>query len=191
MNPFNTVIIQPFSDGRFCILHYKERNGPAVFATMMIGGLAYQAYSTYQQGKQAAEVGKYQQQQYLQEAEATRQAGQYESREKRKEGQRLIAQQVAQAGAQGGQITGSNLAILAETAKEIEADALMIQHNYDVKATQLKNEGAIAAYQGRSARSAARIRTFAKLGTGLGSMYFMGGMRPFGLNPPKSLYGTV
>ena len=89
-----------------------------------VGGMALSYQQTIQEGKDAAELAKIQQQQLDAQAKSVDEAGQFESREKRKEGKRAIASQIAQMSANGGQITGSNLAIVANTAKVFEGDAL-------------------------------------------------------------------
>jgi len=136
-------------------------------------GIGLSAYSTLEEGKEQAELGKIAQRQYIAEAKATEQAGQYESREKRKEAARAKASQIAQMAAQGGEITGGNITILADTAKNYEADARVIMRNYQLSATQLRNQGMLAAYQGRLARRSSRIRAFADTATGIGTMYLL------------------
>jgi len=84
------------------------------------------------------------------------------------------AAQIAQMSARGGRITGSNLLLLTDTAREFEADAGMIMYNYQLKATQLRTAGAIARYQGQVARRASRIRATADILGGAGKMYMMG-----------------
>ena len=125
------------------------------------------AYASYAEGEQVNEVSRLQRDQLYSQAEETQHAGQVEAREKRKEGQRLMAQQVAQAGAQGGTITGSALSVLAETAGEIESDATMIQRNAMAEADQLRMQGDIYRYAGRTARRTARIRGATQLTTNI------------------------
>ena len=140
------------------------------------GGAGLSAYNTLEEGKEQAKLGKIQQQQLNAEAKATEQAGQYESRQKRKEGQRLKATQIAQMSAQGGTMTGTSMGLVADSAKEIEADALIISRNYGLEATRLRNRGALAAYEGRVARRASRIRATADTASTIGQMYLMGGV---------------
>lgn len=128
---------------------------------ILAAGMGLQAYSTLEEGKQAAELGKISQAQYDAEARATKDAGNYASREQRKEGQRLMATQMAQAGAQGGSLSGSNLTIMANSAKEMEMDAMVISRNYTLEANKLTQQGAMARYQGQLARRNSRIRALA------------------------------
>ena len=150
------------------------------------GGMGLSAYNTIEEGKEAASLSKIGQQQLNAEAKAAEQAGAYESREKRKQGQRLKAAQIAQMNAQGGTLTGSNLRLLADTASEVEADALVISRNYGLRATQLRNEGSLMRYQGRLARRNARVRAAANTMSSIGGMYLMSGAG--GKTTPKTNY---
>ena len=159
--------------------HY--RFGP-VLAVVAAAGIGLSAYGTLEAGKQEAELGKIQQQQLDAEAKATEQAGQYESRLKLKEGIRTGASQIAQMLANGGLLTGSNLQILADTAYEYNADAMVISRNYGLQATQLKNQGKLAAYEGRLARRNSRVRALGDVLTGAALMGVAGGI---GKGAPK------
>jgi len=145
-----------------------------IAAGAAVVGMGMSAYATLEEGKQTDELSKISQRQYEAEAKAAEQAGQYESREKRKEAQRAKATQIAQMSANGGLLTGSNLLILAETAKNYEDDALVIARNYKVEATRLRNRGAIIRYQGQVAKRNSRIRAFTGVMTGIGSMGLKG-----------------
>jgi hypothetical protein len=164
------------------------------FLGMGVASMAFSAYSTLEEGKEAAKLGKIAQMQYNAEAEAAREAGQYESREKRKEAQRFRAKQIARMYANGGLLTGSNLTILADTAAEFEMDAVLIQHGYDVEAVRLRNQGSLAAYQGRLTRRASRMRAFGMGMSGaanIGAMYYAGqfGSTKSRVTPKSSTYG--
>jgi len=137
-------------------------------------GMGLSLYGTLEEGKEAAREGKFAQIQYGMQAKAAEEAGQYESREKRKEGQRKKGAMVAEMSAKGGNITGSNLIGLADTAKEYEADARMIMRNYKGEANRLRNIGAVYAYQGRVARRASRIRALTNLMNPLGLLMLQG-----------------
>jgi len=121
-------------------------------------GIGLSVYGTLQGGKAAAEEGKIIQAGKYAEAKEQERAGEYESRQKRREKARTIGAMIAQTGAKGTTLTGTNLTSIANTAAEIEADAWMLWRNRKVAAAQLKYEGDIARYQGRVARRASRIR---------------------------------
>lgn len=139
-------------------------------------GLALSFKQTLEAGKDAAELAKIQQQQLLAQSKSVREAGQFESREKRKQAKRAQASQIAQMAANGGAITGSNLSILASTAREFESDALVITRNFGIRAMELRNKGTLVRWQGRLARRSARIRGFANLASGIGTMFLMSKM---------------
>jgi len=140
-------------------------------------GIGLSAYGTLKEGKEAAKAGEFAQKQYEAEAAAVTLAGQIESREKRKEAVRARSAAIAQMYAQGGQITGSKLISLTDSAIEYEADARMITRNYGVEAARLRTAGAWAAYQGRVARRASRIRALANA-LGQGSKAYAGAGKP-------------
>ena len=145
-------------------------------AGAMAAGMGLSAYGTLEAGKEAARAGKTAQQQYEQEAKATRYAGQYASRLKRIEARRAKAKRIAQIGAGGGLLTGTKLLSLADEAVAYESDARVVMHNYQLRATGLRNQGILARYQGRMARWSSRIRAFANMGKSAGSLYALGSM---------------
>lgn len=145
----------------------------AIALTAMIGGQALSAYSTLAGGKEAAEAGKLQQQQFEAEAQAASLAGREEAYLKRKEGRRLTASQIAAFSASGSGLVGSNLVVMAETARNVEMDALTIQRNAQVRAIGLRQQGALARYEGQLARRNARIRAFSDTASFAGKSYLM------------------
>ena len=149
--------------------------GMALAAGAMVGGMGLSYYATTSEGKEAAKLGKIAQQQYDAEALATEQAGQYESREKRKEGARVKATRIADILATGGTLTGSSLTKIVDEAGEYEADARMISRNYGLQASQLRFTGAMERYKGQVARRASRIRATANLLSSAGMMGMSGG----------------
>ena len=148
-------------------------------AQLAIGaaGLGLQYKQTLDEGKQAAKLGKLQQQQLNAQAKSEEEAGQYASREKRKEAKRAQASQIAQMAANGGAITGSNLLLLSDTAKAYEDDALIMYRNYKQRAVGLRNKGALAKWQGDLARRNSRIRGLSNLGTQIGTAYLLGAFK--------------
>ena len=145
----------------------------ALAALAMAGGTALSAYSTIQGGKEAAETGKIQQQQLENEAKSEQLAGLDESGLKRKEGRALTASQIAAISASGGGMVGSNLVLMAESAKNVEMDASIISRNADLRAKSLRQQGAWARYEGQLARRNARMRAFANVAQSAGQAYLM------------------
>ena len=142
-------------------------------AAISIIGMGISAYSSYQQGQQAAELGEAQQAAYEAEAQAVVQAGAEESRLKREEGRGFLASQIALVSATGGGMVGSNLVVMAESARRIETDALTIERNAQTRAKFLRTRGAFARYEGQLARSNARIRALAGGMRSAGQLYGM------------------
>lgn len=139
----------------------------------IIGGMGLSAYSTIMGGKEAAEIGKLQQQEYETEAQAAVMAGAEEARAKRKEGRRLLASQIAAISASGGGLVGSNLVIMAESARNVEADALTIERNAQIRARALRKRGEWARYEGKLDKRRARMRAFTDILGKAGQSYLM------------------
>lgn len=177
---FQIVELKP---GWFIRLPYGMKLGqcrnirfePMTMAMIMIGvGGGMSAYSTVQGGKHAAEVGKAQQEAFEGEAGAQVTAGAEAAGLKRKEGRELLASQIAAVSASGGGMVGSNLVVMAESARNVETDALTIERNAQTRAKALRTRGAFARHEGQLARRNARIRAAAgglKTGAKLYGLY--------------------
>jgi len=140
---------------------------------MIAGGAALSAYSTIQGGKEAAEQGKLQQQQFEAEAKAELMQGSEAAFLKREEAKRMTASQIAAISASGSGFVGSNLVVLAESARNAELDAGMIERNSQVNAQSLTVRGKLARYEGQLARRNARMRAFANILGTAGQAYLM------------------
>jgi hypothetical protein len=136
-----------------------------------LAGMGLSAYSTIKEGKAAEELGEAQQAAFEGEAQAAVLAGAEESRLKRKEGRELLASQIATISASGGGFAGSNLAVMAESAKNVEMDALTIERNTQTRAKSLRTRGAFARYEGDVARRRSQFRALSGGLKGIGSMY--------------------
>ena len=148
----------------------------AASAPFSLVGAGISAWSTLEGGKEAADMGKQALLQAREEAKATRAAGAYASREKRKEGQQYKGTAIANMVARGGMLNGSNIEILAESAANFEADARLIAHNYKVEANRTLQQGLWARYQGQVERRASRIRAFGNLMGDVGRIAAMQGI---------------
>lgn len=144
----------------------------AIGLTALVGGQALSAYSAIQGGQEAAEMGKLQQQMFEGEARAEVMAGAEAAGLKRKEGRRLLASQIATASVSGG-LVGSNLVIMAESARNVEMDALTIERNAQTRAKSLRTRGEFARYEGQLARRRARTRAFAGAAKTAGQLYLL------------------
>lgn len=148
-------------------------------------GMGISAFASIKEGEQANAAGMWQEKVANAEAKATEQAGQYESREIRKNAERAQAAMIASTYATGGIMSGSKLIGLADQAREYEADARVTMNNYQLKATGLRQQGAMARIQGKQARTAGYLRAAGSAAQGIGSMYLLGaggGKLPFGAN---------
>jgi len=145
----------------------------ALAIASIVGGSALSAYSAYESGEYAEEMGELQRQQYEAEAQAEVMAGAEAARAKREEGKRLAASQIAAVSASGGGLVGSNLVVMAESARNVESDALTIERNAQTKAKFLRTKGAFAEYEGQLAKRNARMRGLSNLLGTLGSAYLM------------------
>ena len=140
-------------------------------AVLFAVGTGFEITETLAQGKQAARIGKRNQEILEEEARVTEEVGLFESGEKRLEGKRLLASQIAQAGAQGGALTGTTLTLLADSAIEIERDARIITRNARLRAKGLRQQGAIERFEGQAARRASRVRAFSIGLKGAGKLF--------------------
>jgi hypothetical protein len=170
-SPFRTVYYKTFSDGRICVLHWKNRYGPLA-VPLMLAGIGMQAYGQYQAGEEANAVAQYNQQVKQREAEAEEQKAIIQSRKQAQEASRRIAEIRAGFGISGVASTaGTPLAILAEQTRQSELENREIGYEGTQQSTRLRNEGEMIAYEGRSARRASRIGAGATLLTGFGKVY--------------------
>ncbi len=139
----------------------------------IIGGQALSSYSTLQGGKEQAEAGKLQQQQFNAEAAAESVSGREAAYLKRQETRRMTASQIAAISASGTGLVGSNLVVIAESARNAEIDALTMERNSQIKVQSLKQRGRLARYEGQLAHRNARLRTFADIAGTAGKSYLM------------------
>lgn len=168
----NWVIQVPDHFGFWDLAHY--RFDPATLALIAIGGgTALSTFSTLEEGKEYAEAGKLEQQRLEAEAAATEQASLHEQKLIQEEAKRTKAAQIANIYAQGGALTGSKLLMVADTARNYEADKLVTARNYGIKIGQLRTAGRVARYQGQMGRRTARMRALAGTASSLGSTYLM------------------
>ncbi len=145
-------------------------------------GMGMSAYSSIQQGKAAAAAGEAQKAAYEGEAQAVIMGGAEEAALKRKEGRALAAANIALVSASGGGMVGSNLVVMAESAKNVEMDALTIERNAQTRAKSLRGTGAFAKYEGQLARRNARMRMV--------SEGFKGASRLYGMYKGYGSFGT-
>ena len=144
---------------------------PAIPYIFMAAGAGMSAYSTVQAGKAADEMAEAQRLAFEGEAGAEVTAGAEAAGLKRKEGRALLASQIAAVSASGGGMVGSNLVVMAESARNVETDALTIERNAQTRAKSLRTRGAFAQFEGQLARRSSRIRATAGALKTAGQLY--------------------
>jgi hypothetical protein len=175
------------------ILHW--RFDPITIALAVGGGI--QAVSSIQQGRAARQAGETQdaiaQRNALlaeRQAEAEQQAAVEAARQQEREGEAFKGRQIAALAKSGVQIArGTPLALVVETAENLEADRLNILREGAISAAQRRGQADILRVQGASAkargRAASRAATLASVGTilttvgAVGKSRFDRGRKPF------------
>jgi len=107
-----------------------------VAGAVAIAGTLYSAYSSSQASAKAASESR-------QAAKEAKDLAQYEATLFRARGTKLISQQRALYGKAGVQMWGSPLEVMADTAAELEADALAIEKGGTTKARQLLGQAKV------------------------------------------------
>jgi hypothetical protein len=149
--------------------------GQAISYILQGGGTALSSISYAEEGHEANKMGKLQQQQYNAEAEAVRISGRDEGSVKREEAERFKTSQIANISANRGAISGSNLILVMDSARNFELDALTIERNYMTQAGKLVQAGHLVRYEGQMAQKAGRMKSWSNaLGSAgqAGSQYY-------------------
>jgi hypothetical protein len=166
-NPFKDKQYRLYSDGRVCILEWKNRHGPV---PLLLAGAGLQAYGQYQAGEEANAVAKYNQQVKEREAQAAEQQSLVQSRKQAQAAARQMSELQAGLGASGAVTTaGAPLSIISEQAQQSELENLEIGYEGLQEASKLREEGKMIRREGKTARRAARIQAGASLLTGFGT----------------------
>ena len=141
--------------------------GSVLMADAAILASGISAYSTLQQGQFAAGMADYNAKVMAQEAESTEEAGEYETRDMRREKRMLIAKQLTSF-AKGGVVpsAGTPLNLGAKTAGLAEMDIRMTQYGYGLSASQALSRGRIEKAYGKSQKRASRWQAGTTLLTG-------------------------
>ncbi len=168
---------------------------PAAIALVAIGS-AMSAYGQYRQGEAAKAAGSFNEDVAAANAEAARKKAAYEEEIQRDKLKKIMGRQRTLYAKAGVNIDeGSPLLMLMETAEEAERDAQAIRYGGDVAATQMLNQGRMAAFQGEQAYKAGMIGAGSTFLTGLGSaMMGYAKLKPGGDTPtmtPQNAYNTI
>ena len=137
-------------------------------------GIGMQAGGAYQAGEAQAAWLNYDAALAQREAEITAKKTSYEVAAFRRQGEKFKAEQRATVGAAGVRLEGSPLEVLAETASQIERDALMTRHIGKVQEQKYLMESKLLKTQAKYAKKAGRLGAATSLLTGLGTLGLYG-----------------
>jgi len=147
-------------------------------------GTGLSAYGAYEQGKQAEKMAEYNAAVERNNALQAQMEAQVAAKAKRKEAEAMNKRQralYAKAGVVAGE--GTPLEVLAETAMDMELEALEIERFGKVTAQKHRDQAAIDIYSGKAAKRAGTLNAGATLLSGLGSMAEMGAMAKMNTKP--------
>ena len=126
------------------------------------------AYGQYQQGQAQEAMANYNATIAENEAIATQQAIQSESRELARGQRELKGRQRMSISGRGGLMAGTDLLLLAEQAKTMQLDQLELQRQQDLAGVRGASEAAMSRYKGATAASAGKWTAGASLLKGAG-----------------------
>jgi hypothetical protein len=137
-------------------------------------GIGMQTAGAYQAGRAQEAWLKYDAAKAVREAGITEKKRSYEVASFRRQGERFKAGQRAAVGASGVKLEGSTLETLAETASEIERDALMLRHTGKVEEQRYLMQAKELKAQGKYARKAGTLKAISTLVSGAGTLGLYG-----------------
>jgi len=137
-------------------------------------GIGMQAGGAYQAGEAQAAWLKYDAALAAREAEITKKKTSYEVASFRRQGEKFKAEQRATVGASGVRLEGSPLESLAETASQIERDALMIRYSGKTEEQKYRMESKYLKTQAKYARKAGTLKAISTLLSGAGTLGLYG-----------------
>lgn len=161
---------------------------------MMVGGTALSAVGSVMEGQAAYQGAKAQNAAYIEQANADAAATALEVSQKRYQARLDQGSAIAQAGSSGVGLRGSPTTVLAADAGERELDIQQIRYGSAVRQTQLKNQGKLAVWQGKQARTAGFIKAGSSIFNGAVGMYDRGirFSNPFARSiPPDGTYRSL
>lgn len=112
-----------------------------------------QAYGAIKAGKDQKRAESFNADIARQRAVVARQKGALDVARQRKQAERFKSRQVALAAKSGVAFTGSPLEVFADTAGELELDAMIIQYNSEVEAKRAEFDATMAGFRGKMAVS--------------------------------------
>lgn len=127
----------------------------ALFA--IVAGGMMSAYSQWQAGEAAGDVGEYNARMLEYQAGVSRETAGIEEAKLRRSAERFKGKQRALYAKAGVTFEGSPLLVLADTAAEAEMDALAIRYAGETRATGMEMEAISSRWAGKTARMTGRI----------------------------------
>lgn len=146
----------------------------AALIGLFSAGIGMSAMGEKQKGEAQAAWLKYDSALAKREAEITEKKTSYEVASLRRQGEKFKAEQRATVGASGVRLEGSPLEVLAETASEIERDALMTRYAGKVEEKKYMAQSALLKTQGKYAKKAGNLSALTTLISGAGALGFYG-----------------
>lgn len=110
-----------------------------MMTALMLGGAALSAYGQVKSGQDKNKAAKFNASIAEQQAESVLQQGTKQANLQRYRGRQLISSQRARYGASGVTASGSPLEVMAQTAEDVEYDALMTEWESKTKAQYYKS----------------------------------------------------
>ncbi len=168
---------------------------PAVIAGLTIGasvvGTGMSMLGQMQAAKSQAAMAEYGAAAQRQQAQELKKLGDIEYMRREQEGQKLLSRQMSLYGASGVEPTeGSPLAVMEATAAEIERDALLARHRFQLGAAQAGQSAVLEEFKAKAATAALPWKMMGTGFEGLSSalMPFMkkGGTLLTGMSPLMS-----
>ena len=139
----------------------------------MVAGTMLLAYSAYQEGKTAEEMGQYNQQVAARDEEAKVEAAAHEEVANKQESEKMKARMRALYGKAGVQMEGTPLEVLGAAAADEEFDTLAIRRTGAVAASRARSTGALYGYEAQAQARSAYTRAGTSLLTGASNVAMM------------------
>lgn len=139
---------------------------------MMAVGTAISAYSQYRQSQQQQAVSEYQAELYEEEAKEAEKSAKYDEERHRESVRSMLAAQRALYGASGVDLSSASAsAVMLETKREGELDALQIRRGGEVAATSARNQAILQRYYGRTSKRMMPLQVGGTLLSGAAKTY--------------------
>ena len=149
-------------------------------------GIGMQTGGAYQAGEAQAAWLNYDANLGTRKADITEKQRSYEVASFRRQGEKFKAEQRATVGASDVRLEGSALETLAETASQIERDALMIRYRGKAEEQKYRMEAKQLKTQAKYARKAGTLKAISTLLSGAGTLGLYGYQQGWGKKPALS-----